>query len=73
MMKKNGKYTIYDWKRSDKTIFNGMPVMPSKYRQNPVLRLGIFHPSYHKPYVLRVPYMKNGAETLMSLRESVIL
>lgn len=104
----NGKYTIYDWKRSDKIIFNGMPVMTSKYAQkalSPIghiedcpyhhyalqlslykyileknygieitdLRLGIFHPTYHKPYVLRIPYMKNEVETLMSLRASVIL
>lgn len=104
----NGRYTIYDWKRSDKIIFNGMPVMTSKYDQKALppishiedcpyyhyalqlslykyileknygmeitdLRLGIFHPSYHKPYVLRIPYMKNEIEALMSLRESVIL
>ena len=37
------------------------------------LRLGIFHPAYHKPYVLRIPYMKDEVETLMSLRKSVIL
>lgn len=104
----NSKYTIYDWKRSDKIIFNGMPVMTSKYDQKALppishiedcpyylyalqlslykyileknygikiaeLRLGIFHPTYHKPYVLRVPYMKDEVETLMSLRKSVIL
>lgn len=104
----NGRYTIYDWKRSDKIIFNGMPVMTSKYDQKALppishiedcpyyhyalqlslykyileknygmeitdLRLGIFHPSHHKPYVLRIPYMKNEVEALMSLRESVIL
>lgn len=104
----NGRYSIYDWKRSDKIIFNGMPVMTSKYEQKALppighiedcpyfhyalqlslykyileknygieiadLRLGIFHPAYHKPYVLRIPYMKDEVETLMSLRKSVIL
>lgn len=37
------------------------------------LRLGIFHPAYNKPYVLKIPYLKNEVETLMSLRESIIL
>lgn len=103
----NGKYIIYDWKRSDKLIENGMPVMTSKYNQKALpplshlddcaynryalqlslykyileknygievseLRLGIFHPAYNKPYVLKIPYLKKEVETLMSLRESII-
>ena len=104
----DGKYTIYDWKRSDKIIANGMPVKVSKYQEKGLyplehlencayyhyalqlslykfileknydikvsdLRLGIFHPSYDKPYVLRVPYLENEVKTLMELRSEVIL
>ena len=32
------------------------------------LRLGIFHPSYDKHYVLRMPYLENEVKTLMELR-----
>ena len=104
----DGKYTIYDWKRSDKIIANGMPVKVSKYQEKGLyplehlencayyhyalqlslykfileknydikvsdLRLGIFHPSYDKPYVLRMPYLENEVKTLMELRSEVIL
>ena len=103
----NGEYTIYDWKRSDKVIANGMPVKVSKYQEKGLyplehlencayyhyalqlslykfileknydikvsdLRLGIFHPSYDKPHVLRVPYLENEVKTLMELRSEVI-
>lgn len=37
------------------------------------LRLGIFNPAYNKPYLLKIPFLKNEVETLMSLRESIIL
>ena len=104
----DGKYTIYDWKRSDKIIANGMPVKVSKYQEKGLyplehlencayyhyalqlslykfileknydirvsdLRLGIFHPSYDKPYVLKMPYLENEVNTLMELRSEVIL
>ena len=104
----DGKYTIYDWKRSDKIIANGMPVKVSKYQEKGLyplehlencayyhyalqlslykfileknydikvsdLRLGIFHPSYDKPYVLRMPYLEKEVKTLMELRSEVIL
>lgn len=36
------------------------------------LRLGIFHPSYNKPYVLEIPYLKNEIDTLFGLRSEVI-
>jgi ATP-dependent exoDNAse (exonuclease V) beta subunit len=104
----DGKFTIYDWKRSDKIIANGMPVKVSKYQEKGLyplehlencayyhyalqlslykfileknydikvsdLRLGIFHPSYDKPYVLKMPYLENEVKTLMELRSEVIL
>ena len=104
----NGQFTIYDWKRSDKIIANGMPVKVSKYQEKGLyplehlencayyhyalqlslykfileknydikvsdLRLGIFHPSYDKPYVLKMPYLENEVKTLMELRSEVIL
>ena len=104
----NGEYTIYDWKRSDKIIANGMPVKVSKYQEKGLyplehlencayyhyalqlslykfilernydmkiskLRLGIFHPSYDKPYVLEIPYLENEVKMLMDLRSEVIL
>ena len=104
----DGKYTIYDWKRSDKIIANGMPVKVSKYQEKGLyplehlencayyhyalqlslykfileknydikvsdLRLGIFHPSYDKPYVLKIPYLENEVKTLMELRSEIIL
>ena len=103
-----GEYTIYDWKRSDKIIANGMPVKVSKYQEKGLyplehlencayyhyalqlslykfilernydmkiskLRLGIFHPSYDKPYVLEMPYLENEVKMLMDLRSEVIL
>ena len=103
----NGEYTIYDWKRSDKIIANGMPVKVSKYQEKGLyplehlencayyhyalqlslykfilernynmkiskLRLGIFHPTYDKPYVLEMPYLENEVKRLMELRSEVI-
>ena len=96
----DGKYTVYDWKRSDKIIANGMPVKVSKYQEKGLyplehlensayyhyalqfslykfileknydikvsdLRLGIFHPSYEKPYVLKMPYLEKEVKRLM--------
>jgi hypothetical protein len=104
----DGIFTIYDWKRSDKIIANGMPVKVSKYQEKGLyplehlencayyhyalqlslykfileknydikvsdLRLGIFHPSYDKPYVLKMPYLESEVKTLMELRSEVIL
>lgn len=36
------------------------------------LRLGIFHPSYNKPYILEIPYLQNEIDTLFSLKSEVI-
>ena len=36
------------------------------------LRLGIFHPSYNKPYVLEMPYLQNEIDALFGLRSEVI-
>lgn len=36
------------------------------------LRLGIFHPSYNKPYVLEMPYLQNEIDTLFGLRSEVV-
>lgn len=103
----NGEYIIYDWKRSEKIIKNGMPVKADKYGDKgnyPLghldnsayyhyalqlslykyileknygikisdLRLGIFHPSYDKPYVLRMPYLEDEINKLFGLRSEVI-
>jgi len=103
----NGEYTIYDWKRSDKIIANGMPIKTNKYGEKgnyPLehidnspyyhyalqlslykfilernygikvdkLRLGIFHPTYNKPYLLEVPYLENEINTIFNLRSEVI-
>lgn len=103
----NGEYTVYDWKRSDKIIANGMPIKTNKYGKKgnyPLehidnspyyhyalqlslykfilernygikidkLRLGIFHPTYNKPYLLEVPYLENEINTIFNLRSEVI-
>ena len=103
----NGEYIIYDWKRSDKIINNGMPIKISKYEEKgnyPLehldntpyyhyalqlsiykfilennynikisdLRLGIFHPTYNKPYVLRIPYLEKEINDLFNLRSEVL-
>lgn len=103
----NGEYIIYDWKRSEKIIENGMPVKISKYDEkgnHPLehldntpyyhyalqlslykyileknygmkisdLRLGIFHPAYNKPYVLRIPYLEKEINDIFNLRSEVI-
>ena len=36
------------------------------------LRLGIFHPSYNKPYVLRMPYLEKEINDIFNLRSEVI-
>ena len=36
------------------------------------LRLGIFHPSYNKPYVLEMPYLQSEIDSLFGLRPEVI-
>lgn len=36
------------------------------------LRLGIFHPSYNKPYVLEMPYLQNEINALFGQRSEVI-
>lgn len=103
----NGQYTIYDWKRSDKIIANGMPIKTNKYGEKgnyPLehidnspyyhyalqlslykfilernygikvdkLRLGIFHPTYNKPYLLEVPYLESEINSIFNLRSEVI-
>lgn len=103
----NGEYIIYDWKRSDKIIDNGMPIKISKYDEkgnHPLehldntpyyhyalqlsiykfilennynmkisdLRLGIFHPTYNKPYVLRIPYLEKEINDIFGLRSEVL-
>ncbi len=103
----NGEYSIYDWKRSDKLIANGLPVKINPYGEkgnHPLehldnspyyhyalqlsmykyilernygiqithLRLGIFHPSYMKPYVLEMPYLEKEVNSIFSLRSEII-
>lgn len=103
----NGEYTIYDWKRSDKIIANGIPIKTNKYGEKgnyPLehidnspyyhyalqlslykfilernygikvnsLRLGIFHPTYNKPYILEMPYLENEINAIFNLRSEVI-
>ena len=103
----NGEYIIYDWKRSEKIIENGMPVKINKYGEkgnHPLehldntpyyhyalqlslykyileknygikisdLRLGIFHPTYNKPYVLRMPYLEKEINDIFSLRSEIL-
>ena len=36
------------------------------------LRLGIFHPTYHKPYILEIPYLEDEINTLFELKSEVI-
>lgn len=104
----NGEYSIYDWKRSDKLVANGLPVKNNKYGEkgnypfehldnSPYyhyalqlsiykyilernygikvvhLRLGIFHPSYVKPYLLEMPYLGDEVNCLFNLRSEIIL
>lgn len=103
----NEEYIIYDWKRSDKLIENGLPVKNDKYGgkgKSPLshldnstyyhyalqlslykyileknygmqisdLRLGVFHPLYDKPYILRIPYLEKEINDLFNLRSEVI-
>lgn len=103
----NGDYIIYDWKRSDKIVENGMPVKTNKYGEmgnyplghldnTPYyhyalqlslykyileknyglkisdLRLGIFHPTYNKPYVLRMPYLEKEVNDIIALRSEIL-
>ena len=49
-------------------------ILEQKYNiQVAELRLGIFHPSYDKPYVLRMPYLGDEVNKLMNLRSEVVL
>jgi len=103
----NGKYTIFDWKRSDKLVANEMPIKASIYKSKGLyplehledcpyyhyalqlslykfileknynirvedLRLGVFHPSYNKPYVLKIPYLGKEVNALMALRSEIV-
>ena len=103
----NGEYIIYDWKRSEKIIDNGLPIKKDKYGKNgnyPLehldnsayyhyalqlslykyilennygikisdLRLGVFHPAYDKPYVLRMPYLEKEINDLFDLRSEIL-
>ena len=36
------------------------------------LRLGIFHPNYNKPYILRIPYLEKEINDIFNLRSEVI-
>lgn len=36
------------------------------------LRLGIFHPTYHKPYILEIPYLEDEINSLFELKSEVI-
>ena len=36
------------------------------------LRLGIFHPSYNKPYILEIPYLEDEINMLFGLKSEVI-
>ena len=36
------------------------------------LRLGIFHPSYNKPYIVEMPYLEDEINTLFGLKSEVI-
>lgn len=104
----NGEYIIYDWKRSNKIIENGIAIKTNKYGEKgnyPLehldnspyyhyalqlsfykyileknyglkisdLRLGIFHPSYNKPYVLKMPYLEKEIKDIVNLRSEDIL
>ncbi len=103
----NGEYTIYDWKRSDKIIVNGIPAKidpygdkgnyPLRHLDNSPyyhyalqlslykyileknygiqithLRLGIFHPSYTKYYVLEMPYLEKEVKDIFKLRSEIV-
>lgn len=103
----NGEYSIYDWKRSDKVIANGLPLKINQYGEkgnHPLehldnspyyhyalqlsiykfilernyeikvshLRLGVFHPSYLKPYLLEMPYLENEVNSIFDLRSEII-
>ena len=103
----DGEYIIYDWKRTDKLIDNGMPIKADKYGghgkfplehldNSPYyhcalqlslykyileknygiiisdLRLGIFHPAYDKPYILRIPYLEKEINDLFDLQSDIL-
>lgn len=103
----NGEFSIYDWKRSDKVIANGLPIKNNKYGEKGIyplenldnspyyhyalqlslykfilernynikvskLRLGIFHPSYNKPYILEMPYLEKELNSIFNLRSEII-
>lgn len=103
----NGEFSIYDWKRSDKIIANGLPIKNNKYGEKGIyplenldnspyyhyalqlslykfilernynikvskLRLGIFHPSYNKPYILEMPYLEKELNSIFNLHSEII-
>ncbi|WP_285822768.1 hypothetical protein [Duncaniella freteri] len=97
-----GKFNIYDWKRSKKLIDpTGRILTESRYRAtglHPVnhlpdtsywhyalqvsiyrfileekygisvskMRLGVFHPSYHTPWIVELPYLHNEVRSILS-------
>ncbi len=97
---KPGIFDIWDWKRSDKMVCNGVLECESRWRktakepinhisdttfmhyalQLSIYRyilerkygiqighayLGIFHPTYDRPYTAAIPYLNNEAEKVM--------
>ncbi|MBR3758097.1 MAG: hypothetical protein IKK62_06690 [Bacteroidaceae bacterium] len=103
----NGEFIIYDWKRSDKIVENGILIKNNKYGEKgnyPLehldntpyyhyalqlsfykyiieqnygikisdLRLGVFHPSYNKPYVFSIPYLEREIKDIVNLRSEIL-
>lgn len=101
----NGKYVIYDWKRSSKIIANGQPIKVNRFGKKakfPIthindttyyhyalqlslyryileknygiqisdLRLGIFHPTYDRPYVISLPYLEKEVIAILNHRNN---
>ena len=99
----DGRFEIFDWKRTDRIIEGGAAVTVSRYGKSglhPVAhvpdctymhyalqvsiyryilerkyginvvrgRLGIFHPSYSRPYIVDVPYLRSEAAAVISHR-----
>jgi hypothetical protein len=99
----NGKYIIYDWKRSTKVIADGQPIKVNRFGKKakfPIthindttyyhyalqlslyryileknygiqisdLRLGIFHPTYDRPYVISLPYLEKEVIAILNHR-----
>lgn len=101
----NGKYIIYDWKRSAKIIADGQPIKVNRFGKKakfPIthindttyyhyalqlslyryileknygiqisdLRLGIFHPTYDRPYVISLPYLEKEVIAILDHRNN---